>query len=112
MTGTRRYPRARVSFDAEVWVDKGGVSAPTDGHFTVLGAGGALLDVGELYPVGSLLRLRFRVPPRFDDVICKSIVRNGLEGKGVGVEFLDLSSRDRDRVSAFVEEQSGPTAID
>ena len=110
MTGTRRYPRARVSFETEVWVETGGVSASTDGRFTVLGAGGALLDAGELYPVGSLLRLRFRFPPRFDDVICKSIVRNGVEGKGVGVEFLDLSARDR--VRAFVEEQAGPAALD
>ena len=101
-----------MTFDTEVWVDKDEVSAFTEGRVIVLGAGGALLDVGELYPVGSFLRLRFRFPPRFDDVICKSIVRNGLDRRGVGVEFLDLSPRDRERVSAFVEEHAGPAAVD
>ena len=108
MEGTRRYPRAGVSFATEVWVDKGGVSAFADGRFIVLGAGGGRLEVGETIPIGNILRLRFRFPPRFEDIICRSIVRNALEGKrrGVGVEFLDLSPRDRERMSAFVDQQS------
>ena len=102
----RRYPRARVSVDADVSVDQGGTTTRMDGHLVVLGAGGAFLELGEAYAIGSLLRLRFTTA-EIGEIASLAIVRNGLEGKGVGVEFLDIEPYDRERIKAFVDTHAG-----
>ena len=38
---------------------------------------------------------------------CQAIVRNGLTGQGVGVEFLDLESHDQALIKAYVEKVTG-----
>ena len=98
----RRYPRARVSFNVEVWVDRIGIERRVGGRPVVLGAGGAFLEVDKDYPAGTFLQVRFTLPP-VGKIACGAIVRNGLEGKGVGVEFLDVGPHDRERITAFVE---------
>ena len=82
-TPARRYPRARVSFAAEVSVDHGGKTIRMDGRLAILGAGGAFLELGENHAVGSLVRLRFTTA-ELGEIAGQAIVRNGLEGKGVG----------------------------
>ena len=101
-TPARRYPRARVSFAAEVSVDHGGKTIRMDGRLAILGAGGAFLELGENHAIGSLVRLRFTTA-ELGEIACQAIVRNGLEGKGVGVEFLDIEPSDQERIKAFVE---------
>ena len=65
----------------------------------MLGAGGACL---EPFSVGTLLKLSFTLPKTGDTIDCRAIVRE-IIGTGVGVEFLDLSPKDRERVSACVQ---------
>lgn len=67
----------------------------------ILGAGGAFLELSGSYGIGNMLRLAFELPSTPGDITCTAIVRCRLP-KGVGVEFLQLESRDRDRISAFV----------
>ncbi len=98
----RRYPRAPVSFDAEVSMDHGGRTIRMDGRLAILGAGGAFLELGGNYAIGSRVRLRFTTA-ELGEIACQAIVRNGLEGKGVGVEFLDIEPSDQERIKAFVE---------
>ena len=45
MADQRRFPRARLSFDSDVWVER--PSGPTHfaGRFVVLGEGGACLEL-------------------------------------------------------------------
>ena len=39
---------------------------------------------------------------------CAAVVRNSLDGPGIGVEFLDLDPLDRARIQAFVEQHQTP----
>ena len=103
-TDARRDPRAKVNFETKVWVDRAGGTTSVDGRFVVLGAGGAFLELGDTYPLGTMMRVRFTLAP-IGEIDCRAIVRNGLEAKGVGVEFLDLDPHDQERLRTFVELQ-------
>ena len=103
MANQRRFPRARLSFDGDLWVE--GSSGPTHsaGRFVVLGAGGACLELDEPFSTGNLFDLWFTLPETRDTVSSHAIVRSVVAGKGVGVEFLDISPQERQRVSACVQ---------
>jgi len=101
---SRRFPRAKVSFDTDVSVERGGVATHAAGRFVVLSGGGAFLEIGHRYPVGSLLTVRFTLPANEDTITCRAIVRNEIEGSGVGIEFIDIAPLDRERVQAFVRQ--------
>ncbi len=101
---TRRYPRARVSGDIAVWIERGATVRRMMGRIVVLGAGGASLEIGENYPVGTALGVAFTPDPLMDELTCAAVVRNGLDGQGIGVEFLDLDPLDQARIQTFVEQ--------
>ncbi len=103
-TPARRDLRAKVNFETKVWVDQAGSTTSVDGRLVVLGAGGAFLELGDTYPLGTMMRVRFTLAP-IGEIDCRAIVRNGLEAKGVGVEFLDLDPHDQERLRRFVEQQ-------
>ena len=73
------------------------------GRFVILGAGGACLELDEPFSVGSLLKLSFTLPKTGDTIDCRAIVRDEISRTSVGVEFLDISPQDRERVSACVQ---------
>ena len=98
----RRYPRAYVDFDADVWVSHGDKTIHIQGRLVVLGEGGAFLELSENYAIGRLLRLRFAIA-ELGEIACQVIVRSSLEGKGVGTEFLGLDLHDHARIKRFVE---------
>ena len=103
MTENRRFPRARLSFETELWVETPTGPTHLEGRFVLLGAGGACLELDESFSVGRLLNLTFTLPQTGDTIGCRAIVRSAVEGKGVGVEFLDISPQERERVSACVQ---------
>ncbi len=103
MADQRRFPRARLSFKTKVWVETPSGPTRVEGRFVVLGEGGACLELDESFSVGSLLNLTFTLPETGDTIGCRAIVRNAVEGKGMGVEFLDISPQERERVSACVQ---------
>lgn len=82
---------------------RGGHVTQVAGWLVVLGGGGVFLEVADHYPVGALLGLRFKIASSAEEAVCRGIVRDGLEDRGVAVEFLDISPMDRDRVTAFVQ---------
>ena len=92
----------RISFDVEAWLDRLGLQRSVSGRFVMLGAGGAFLEVTEDYPTGTFLKIRFELG-ELGEVSCDAIVRNTLEGKEVGLEFLDLAPHDQKRIEEFVE---------
>jgi len=106
MKPIRRYPRAPVSVETQVQVSKGGTSMSMQGRVVVLGAGGAFLELRDDFPVGTLLGVQFTLPSAAAPVACPAIVRSRHEGQGVGVEFLDLSLQDRERIALFVAKQT------
>jgi c-di-GMP-binding flagellar brake protein YcgR len=110
-TPPRRYPRAKIGFEIRVQVEHRATSTRTDGRLTVLGAGGAFLVLGRDYPVGSLLRVQFRLPSVDDEIACTAVVRNGVVGQGLGVEFIDISLRDQGQVATFVAQLTLPESV-
>jgi hypothetical protein len=107
MTNVRRYARATVSLETRVRVFDGGTFTSLRGRIVVLGAGGAFVELSEDVPIGTRLGLHFTLPSAPDPVICRAVVRSGLPGQGVGVEFLQLSSRDAERVAQLIEQVLG-----
>ena len=97
----RRHPR--VSLDTEVWLGQDGIFALTGKQFGNLSATGAFLHIPDLYSVGSVMNLKFRLPDDPAFIMSTVVVRNCLAGRGVGMEFLDLSSRTKERIQSFVE---------
>ena len=100
----RRYPRVGLGTDSaiwsEVWQGQINEAAPVGGVLTVLGAGGAFVEVSEAYDVGSEVGLRFVLPGTRDEIACDGVVREFVPGRGIGVEFVNISPIDRERVRA------------
>ena len=100
----RKYPRvglgAESAICSEVWQGQIGLSMPIPGVVTVLGAGGAFLEVSENFDVGSPVGLRFNLPGTADENVCGAVVKESVPGRGVGVEFTQLSAIDRERLRA------------
>ena len=97
----RRYPR--TSIDTEVWIGQDGIFTRTKERLTNLSVGGAFIESAETFSVGSLLNLRFQLSPGDGFITCTAIVRNLQVGRGVGVEFLDLSRLNRMHIQECIE---------
>ena len=107
----RRFPRVRLSFDVDVRVEPVGKPARTvGGRLVVLGAGGALLELDDAFLIGSLMHVRFELPT-LGEIGCPAIVRNAIEGSGVGVEFLDIAGVEHRRIVAFVTKHQVDLAL-
>ena len=100
----RKYPRVGLGVDSaiwsEVWQGEIGGANPVGGVVTVLGAGGAFVEVSEVYEVGSNVGLRFLLPGTREEIACDGVVREFVPGRGIGIEFTEISPIDRERVRA------------
>ena len=98
----RQSPRMQVfgADDVDVWVDGAECQERRRGRLVDLGAGGASLELDVGYPAGTCLSVRFQLV-RLGEINCRAIVRRDIEGKGVGVEFLDLETPEQERLSAL-----------
>ena len=83
-------------------INFGDTAASDIGHVEVVGAGGAGLQLLGQYPIGTVMNVGFTVPATDHQIACRAIVRNAVLGEGVGVEFLDLPTPDREQLHAFV----------
>ena len=101
-TSTRRQS-PRIQVDADVRVEGAGVQRRIGGRLLNLGAGGAFVELDDGYPVGTCLRVRFKLA-MLGEISCRVIVRHNIEGKGVGVEFLDLEGTEQERLLALIAE--------
>ncbi len=85
------WPRASPGVDSgiwsEVWEGPIGEAHPVGGVVTILETGGAFVEIGETYEVGSQVGLRFVLPGTRDEIECDCIVRQLVPGEGIGVEF-------------------------
>lgn len=107
----RKYARIRLEKDraipADTWLYERGSARTCNGRITVLGLGGLFLETGGASPQGSLVSLSFNLPAQQSPILCSGVVRDGLPGRGVGLEFLDLASSDRARLGAFINARRG-----
>jgi hypothetical protein len=96
------WPRASPGVDSgiwsEVWEGPIGRASPVGGVVTVLGTGGAFVEIGETYEVGSHVGLRFVRPGTRDEIECECIVRQFVPGEGIEVEFTRIGSARSRRV--------------
>lgn len=97
----RKYPRA--SLRTELWIGQDGIFTRTDEYLSDLSVGGAFVQTHQIFPVGAIVSLRFKVPTVTNLITCTAVVRNMGVGDGLGVEFLDLSRENRLHVETFVE---------
>jgi hypothetical protein len=71
-----------------------------------LSATGAFLDSMNCFPVGSLLKLKFRIRSR--EIKVTAEVRHCMPRIGMGVRFVDLNPRDRAAIEALIEGKPEP----
>lgn len=97
----REHPR--VSLRTELWIGQDGIFTRTDEFLRDLSVGGAFVQSRQVFPIGSILNLRFKIPNVQNFITCSGIVRNMEVGDGLGVQFLDLSGENLRQVGQYIE---------
>ena len=103
---TQNRVRKRVSIHTEVWRGEDGIFTRGHERLSNLSVAGAFIQSAGT-TTGSILNLRFRLPGSDDFITTTAIARHTRDG-GLGVEFLDLSPDNLERLAAFVDENSCP----
>ena len=95
----RQYRRSLIGLPVDIGL---GGNAPVrySGHTIDLSERGALLDVTESCVNGDVLTVRF-LYASIGEVTCNAIVRRTVATGGVGVEFVNLSDQDQQRLGAL-----------
>ena len=97
----RRHPRTELH--TEIWLGQDGIFTRTPEILRDLSEGGAFVETSQRFSTGSVLHLRFKLPGAGSLISCTVRVRHVRSADGLGLEFLDLSPEDRNRVGVFVE---------
>ena len=87
----------RVSFRTEVWRSEDCIFTRGTERLGDLSVGGAFIQCAS----ASIVDPRFKLPVGDQFITCTAIARH-TRGGGLGVEFLDLSADNRQRLAAFV----------
>ena len=95
----RQCGRSVISLPVDIGLGRD-VRVSCSGHTIDLSERGALLDVTESCENGNFLTVRFQ-DPTIGDVTCNAIVRTTAAKRGVGVEFVDLTGQDQQRLGAL-----------
>jgi len=104
---SRRTPRVTINLRFRYTADGHRVQA----FSRDLSVRGAYLKTDRTLPLGTRLVLQFCLPGLADEMRCIGVVRNtcsatrSTEPGGFGIEFDDLSDRDRERLAAFIDQQ-------
>ena len=93
----------RVGLKTELWIGQDGIFTRTDEYMRDLSVGGAFVVSHQVFPIGSILNFRFKVPHVTNLISCTGIVRNMEIGDGLGIQFLDLSGENLRQVEEYVE---------
>jgi hypothetical protein len=68
---------------------------------------GVFIEDPRPLPVGRMLRLLLRLTPDSRAITVWAMVRRSEEGKGMGVEFVQISGNDRALLGEFLQQQIG-----
>ena len=107
MDEKRKFPRVPV--ETEIWLGQDGIFTRSPERFRDLSEGGAFIETGQRFAVGSILSFRFTLPGARQPISCSVCVRSLRGGSGLGVEFLDISPEDRQQLKAFIQSQISRT---
>ena len=97
-SGERRYVRVEHLVDLDYTLD----GADFRARISDLSEGGAFIDTTFPQAVGSELEARFQLPDDPEPFECRARVAWAQPMLGMGIQFLDLSPADVDRLRFFV----------
>ena len=103
----RRSPR--IVIDAEVSLAREAGDPPLSGRLINLSEDGAFVATSNLNPVGSVLKLKLRLPEH-KEISTTARVRSCVPGQGNGVAFLALALEQRSVIDALIE-RGGPAQV-
>jgi hypothetical protein len=100
MSNNERRRAGRVALIRDI--EYAGEGNRTRRRLTDLGPNGVYIDTTGPLPMGSEIDLRFTLP---DDhvVSATGVVRYHQPGVGMGIEFVEISEDDRDRIKRWVD---------
>ncbi|PYV15644.1 MAG: hypothetical protein DMG21_14495 [Acidobacteria bacterium] len=99
----RKYPRLDVEFTAEYEAGSAAASKPM--KVLTLGGGGLFLGVAEPLAPGTEVSLRFRPGRRLHFVETKAKILYHVPGRGIGLEFTQISSEHRQAILRFIHQK-------
>ena len=114
MSHERREGGARVT--VEIDVDLGTYGPYALSRLENVSIGGAFLTSEKLRPVGTVLKLRFKLPGDDEPIEAEGEVMwtyaqrgNSLvNNSGIGVKFTQILQSDRDRIKTFIRQITNP----
>ncbi|MFL6375360.1 MAG: PilZ domain-containing protein [Pyrinomonadaceae bacterium] len=98
----------RIGLQTELWIGQDGIFTRTDEKLRDLSIGGAYIESRQVYPVGSVISVRFKIPAATNLISCSAIIRNAEMGVGFGVQFLDIS---RENVHLIERQVAGESPL-
>ena len=100
----RRFDRSNLQGTVALW--RGRQSELM--QISSISAGGVFVRSAEPEPLGRLLTLRVHLPNQHGVTVLAKVVRQSQrrEASGFGVQFVDISLRGRQAITALVEQQA------
>lgn len=92
----RKYSRANIPKSIPIEV------AGIQSEVTALGFGGLYIKSASLLPVGTVLNLALTLPDGHFPIRVKAKVVYVDQGVGMGIEFIDLKTRDAEQIGVFL----------
>jgi hypothetical protein len=105
VTSTRLWPR--TSHLKEVSLNCEGHREVLSVHLPDISLSGMFINTATSYPEGTILKVHFRLSRSNHPVDVRCEVRYCLPGVGVGLEFIDITAKDKKAIKKELEPQIG-----
>jgi hypothetical protein len=96
----RRYPR--VTAATGIWVSWKTGARHNVSPIRTVGLGGMFIFEDDPLPEGTMLQVVFKLPGGRDTVRARATVRLAEVGRGMGVEFIQMSPMERNRLAQLM----------
>lgn len=101
----------RINLRTELWIGQDGIFTRTNEYLSDLSVGGAFVQSEHVYPIGTILNLRFRLPVAPNMLSCSGIVHKIHLGVGYAVRFLDISRENIALIQRQLDSPETPAAF-
>ena len=100
-----------MNLRTELWIGQDGIFTRTNEYLSDLSVGGAFVQSENVYPIGSILNLRFRLAVAPNMLSCSGIVKKIHLGVGYAVQFLDISRENIALIQRQLDSPETPAAF-